>query len=119
MTFEYNKWVGNTHPFCEVNGMEFFNVHLRTPGRMIVFKGKSSRTPVTFEKLNKVEVDYIKRWITRESISDYLIEPFGNSSVKVKTNVAQKIKQGQNVKPEIEELEEPKSIIEKLLRESE
>jgi hypothetical protein len=96
--------------------MELFNVHLRTPGRKVIFKGKTSRTPVTFEKVGKEDIKYLKIWMDRESITDFSIEPFKPQHVQ--TSV---VKKGSvdEIKPNVEELEEPKSTIERLLRESE
>lgn len=98
--------------------METYKVKVLTPGHMLIFKGKRSRTPVTFSNVRKEEISLIDAQ-ARRSLLKY--EVTLEVKEEKKSNFEQEIilEKDEATVEKLSECKEPSTILESLLAKSE
>lgn len=103
--------------------METYRVKIFTPGHMLVFRGRGSRTPVEFKNIRFHEMKFIELQARKLSLK-YEIKKESeiiDDHIKIEElNLENNIDDSLNEETLIEELEEntsPKTILEKLISE--
>lgn len=74
--------------------MKKFNVYIRTPNKMISYRGRVVRTPVELNGVTESEIGLIRSVINLEAISDYDISEINE---KVILNIPNPIGDGREV----------------------
>jgi len=91
---------------------EKYFVKVRTPGKQLNFRNRVVRTPVELE-LTRSELDIFKVRANSGGITDFSIEVIsGKDIIKSKENLTSMFED-----PQIEELEESKSMLREILNE--
>ena len=95
-----------------------YTVEIRDSNKVILFRSKQVRTPVTMD-ISEKELPLLKATLRLGAVNDYRIKPFEERKPEDETNEEFNIDEEKEVI--IEELvddEEPKTILEKLIKEN-
>jgi len=100
---------------------EVHKVRIRTPGKIILFKNKTIRTPTEIIVHTNDELVYIKSQIISKNIDNYKIMSFDNKEINLEKNdnivLIEEIEEAETNK--IEDENENLSTLDKLIKEEE